>query len=118
PPRPEVKDAIKECRQAGIKTIMITGDHKDTAKAVAKEIGLLPSYGYVFTGKEWNGFSEHEKREKMQKTFVFARVSPEDKLEIVHALQQQGHIVAMTGDGVNDAPALKAANIGIAMGKT
>ncbi|SDG96102.1 Ca2+-transporting ATPase [Alteribacillus persepolensis] len=118
PPRQEAKDAIKECRQAGIKTIMITGDHKDTAAAIAKEIGLLPEYGLVVTGKEWNQASDREKARMIQKTYVFARVSPEDKLNIVKVLKSQGHVVAMTGDGVNDAPALKASDIGIAMGKT
>ncbi|WP_158737648.1 calcium-translocating P-type ATPase, SERCA-type [Alteribacillus sp. YIM 98480] len=118
PPRQEAKDAIMECRQAGIKTIMITGDHKDTAAAIAKDIGLLPEYGLVITGKEWNQASEKEKQNLMQRAYVFARVSPEDKLNIVNVLKKQGHIVAMTGDGVNDAPALKSADIGIAMGKT
>ncbi|WP_240375243.1 calcium-translocating P-type ATPase, SERCA-type [Bacillus piscicola] len=118
PPRPEVKEAVMECRRAGIKTIMITGDHKDTAAAIAKDIGILPPHGKVLTGKEWNEASQKEQLSLIQGTYVFARVSPQDKLNIVHALQSQGHVVAMTGDGVNDAPALKAADIGIAMGRT
>ncbi|MFZ4450204.1 calcium-translocating P-type ATPase, SERCA-type [Salibacterium aidingense] len=118
PPRPEVKGAIQECRRAGIKTVMITGDHKTTAAAIAKSIGLLPAYGKVVTGQEWKTVNPAEKRELLQRTYVFARVSPEDKLQIVHELQKAGHVVAMTGDGVNDAPALKAADIGVAMGRT
>ncbi|RSL31284.1 calcium-translocating P-type ATPase, PMCA-type [Salibacterium salarium] len=118
PPRPEVKQAIQECRSAGIKTIMITGDHKVTAAAIAKDIGLLPEYGKVLTGQEWKTATTQEKRELLQRVYVFARVSPEDKLNIVNELQSAGHVVAMTGDGVNDAPALKAADIGIAMGRT
>ncbi|RSL31374.1 calcium-translocating P-type ATPase, PMCA-type [Salibacterium salarium] len=118
PPRPEVKEAIQECRSAGIKTIMITGDHKLTAAAIAKDIGLLPEYGKVVTGREWEQASLQDKRRLLQRVYVFARVSPEDKLNIVRELRNAGHVVAMTGDGVNDAPALKAADIGIAMGKT
>ncbi|MDQ0299074.1 Ca2+-transporting ATPase [Salibacterium salarium] len=118
PPRPEVKEAIQECRSAGIKTIMITGDHKLTAAAIAKDIGLLPEYGKVLTGREWEQASLQDKRRLLQRVYVFARVSPEDKLNIVKELRNAGHVVAMTGDGVNDAPALKAADIGIAMGKT
>ena len=118
PPRPEARDAVKECRSAGIKTIMITGDHEVTAAAIAKDIGILPPHGKVMTGRDWNHANEKEKDLVIQNTYVFARVSPEDKLNIVNVLKRQGHVVAMTGDGVNDAPALKSADIGIAMGKT
>ncbi|MFB5660622.1 calcium-translocating P-type ATPase, PMCA-type [Alteribacillus sp. HJP-4] len=118
PPRAEAMEAVKECRKAGIKTIMITGDHKDTAAAIAKETGILPKHGLTITGLQWKQASQREKQELMKRAYVFARVSPEDKLEIVNVLKSQGHIVAMTGDGVNDAPALKAADIGIAMGRS
>ncbi|MGY4689765.1 calcium-translocating P-type ATPase, PMCA-type [Salibacterium sp. K-3] len=118
PPRPEAAEAVRECRRAGIKTVMITGDHKTTAAAAAQSIGLLPKYGNVMTGQEWNTATPVQKQELLQRTYVFARVSPQDKLDIVHELQKAGHVVAMTGDGVNDAPALKAADIGVAMGQT
>ncbi|MEK4875205.1 calcium-translocating P-type ATPase, SERCA-type [Bacillus sp. FSL W8-0102] len=116
PPRPEVRQAIKECREAGIKTIMITGDHVMTARAIAKQLGILDNRSKVVSGQELNQMSIAELEEVVQDTAVFARVSPEHKLKIVRALQNNGHIVAMTGDGVNDAPAIKAADIGIAMG--
>ncbi|WLR52286.1 cation-translocating P-type ATPase [Bacillus tianshenii] len=118
PPRPEVKDAIRECREAGIKTVMITGDHAITAQAVAKSLDLLPPNGRVMDGYELSQLSVEELEDVVDDVYVFARVSPEHKLKIVQALQQRGHIAAMTGDGVNDAPAIKAADIGIAMGTT
>ncbi|MFS1518316.1 calcium-translocating P-type ATPase, SERCA-type [Bacillus sp. SCS-151] len=118
PPRPEVKQAVKECHEAGIKTIMITGDHVNTAQAIAKQINILPEHGLVLDGSSLSSMSVEELEEIVDDVYVFARVSPEHKLKIVKALQQQGHIVAMTGDGVNDAPAIKAADIGISMGIT
>lgn len=117
PPRKEVKKAIKTCRAAGIKTVMITGDHAITATAIAKELNLLPPGGRVLTGTDLNQLSDEELREQVDDVYVFARVTPAHKLKIVQALQQNGHIVAMTGDGVNDAPALKASDIGVSMGK-
>lgn len=117
PPRPEVKDAIATCEQAGIRAVMITGDHPLTARAVARELGLLKT-GRVVTGAELDAMDESQLEREVETIEAYARVSPAHKLRIVTALQKLRHIVAMTGDGVNDAPALKKADIGIAMGIT
>ncbi|WZY01122.1 calcium-translocating P-type ATPase, SERCA-type [Bacillus sp. FSL W7-1360] len=118
PPRVEAKEAVEECRAAGIKTLMITGDHQVTAAAIAKELAILPEGGRVLNGGDLDRLSVNELEREVESVYVYARVSPAHKLKIVQALQKRGHIVAMTGDGVNDAPALKAANIGVAMGVT
>lgn len=118
PPREEVKQAIAECKRAGIKTIMITGDHQKTAEAIASQLGILSRDGISLNGKQLQEMSDQEFAQLVEKVSVYARVSPEHKLRIVKALQANGHVVAMTGDGVNDAPAIKAADIGIAMGIT
>ena len=118
PPRPEAKEAVTVCRKAGIKPIMITGDHVSTASAIAKELGILQEGDKAITGQELDQMSESELDADVKKISVYARVSPENKIRIVHAWQRQGEIVSMTGDGVNDAPALKAADIGCAMGIT
>ncbi len=115
PPRPEAKEAIALCRRAGIQVKMITGDHKVTAAAIARELGLD---GEVMEGRELDGLNEHELAATVERMAVFARVAPEHKVKIVAALKARGHVVAMTGDGVNDAPALKTADIGVAMGIT
>lgn len=116
PPRKEVVQAVTEAKSAGIKTIMITGDHKTTAVAIAKEIGIFSAGDQALTGTELDTLSEEELKEILAKVTVYARVSPENKIRIVRAWQEKGNISAMTGDGVNDAPALKQADIGIAMG--
>ncbi|MBW8324442.1 MAG: cation-translocating P-type ATPase [Prolixibacteraceae bacterium] len=118
PPRPEVKESILKAKQAGITTIMITGDHKNTAFAIASELGIAENIDQAITGQDMEDFSEAEFAEKAVNYRVFARVSPEHKVQIVHALKSHGNIVSMTGDGVNDAPSLNAADIGVAMGIT
>ncbi len=116
PPRPEAKQAIAECKQAGIIPVMITGDHPLTAKTIAKELGILGKDDLTLTGEELSKIEEDTFLEMVEKVRVYARVSPGQKLSIVKALQNKGNFVSMTGDGVNDAPSLKAANIGVAMG--
>jgi Ca2+-transporting ATPase len=118
PPREEAIKANKQCIKAGIRTVMITGDHKLTAVAVAKEIGMMKKNSLVLTGVELDGKSDEEFEKIVENVAVYARVSPEHKLRIIKALKARGHIVAMTGDGVNDAPAVKAADIGVSMGIT
>ena len=117
PPREGVKEAVKTCRKAGIKTVMITGDHLQTAKAIAKELGILRRGDLAINGETLEKMSQQELERDIMRYSVFARVSPEHKVRIVKAFQSTGAVVAMTGDGVNDAPALKNADIGIAMGK-
>ncbi|KNY29149.1 calcium-translocating P-type ATPase, SERCA-type [Pseudobacteroides cellulosolvens ATCC 35603 = DSM 2933] len=118
PPRKEAKDAVNKCKMAGIKTVMITGDHKITAAAIAKEIGILQEGDMVLTGAELDELGDVGLMKVADKVSVYARVSPKHKLMVVKALKKLGHVVAMTGDGVNDAPAVKEADIGVSMGKT
>lgn len=118
PVRPEVVDAIKECREAGIRPIMITGDHKDTAVAIAKELGIISDESGAITGSELNKISDEELSTAIEKYSVYARVQPEHKVRIVKAWKAKGKITAMTGDGVNDAPSIKNADIGVGMGIT
>ena len=118
PPRDEVKKAIATCHKAGIKVIMITGDHIETAIAITKQLNIYQEGDLAFSGADLIDMSDEQLDEIVLKTSVFARISPNDKLRIVNSLKRQNNIVAMTGDGVNDAPALKAADIGVAMGKT
>ena len=118
PVRPEVKDAIKECRSAGIRPIMITGDHIDTAVAIGKELGIVKDRSEAITGAELDKLSDEEFQKKIRNYSIYARVQPEHKVRIVKAWQQAGMITAMTGDGVNDAPSIKNADIGVGMGIT
>ena len=118
PVRPEVKDAIHQCRKAGIRPVMITGDHKDTAVAIAKELDILDSADQAITGSELNAFTDEELAEIVPRYSVYARVQPEHKVRIVTAWKKRGAITAMTGDGVNDAPSIKTADIGVGMGIT
>ena len=121
PARPEARQAVNQCHRAGIRVIMVTGDHPVTASAVAREVGLIPpgtKSHAVITGPELNQMSDPELKEALRTARVFARVAPEHKLRLVDILKEQGEVVAMTGDGVNDAPALKRADIGVAMGIT
>lgn len=118
PVRPEVIDAVKECKEAGIRPIMITGDHKDTAVAIAKQLGLLESEEAAITGTELNMLNDEEFENSIEKYSVYARVQPEHKSRIVNAWRQKGYVTAMTGDGVNDAPSIKNADIGVGMGIT
>jgi Ca2+-transporting ATPase len=118
PPRPEAKKSVEECHAGGIRVVMITGDHPKTALAIAREIGLATDTSEALTGIELQHINDEELARRIEQIAVFARVTATDKLRIVRAWRANGHVVAMTGDGVNDAPALKGANIGVAMGRT
>jgi len=118
PIRPEVKPAVEECKAAGVRTVMITGDHKDTAVAIAKQLGIINDASEAMTGNELNELSDEQLDKVIEKYSVYARVQPEHKVRIVKAWQNKGMIVAMTGDGVNDAPSIKTADIGVGMGIT
>ncbi len=118
PPRPEIYDAVKKCHDASIKIIMVTGDSEITAKSIAEKIGITSDHARVVTGSELDKMSQSDLKEALKGEIIFARVAPEQKYKIVSTLQSMGQIVASTGDGVNDAPALKKANIGVAMGVT
>ena len=118
PPRVEVFEALKKCRRAGMQAVMITGDHKDTAYAIAKELGMVQSYDEVVEGAHLDQFTDEQLKTEVVKFKVYARVSPEHKVRIVKAFKALGKVVAMTGDGVNDAPSIKSAHIGVGMGKT
>ena len=116
PPRPEVYDAIKKCRKANIKVIMVTGDHKLTAKAIGEELDIIDTGDRIIDGEEFAALTKEELEEQIEDIKIFARVSPSNKVDIINALKKNNHIVAMTGDGINDAPSLKRADIGLAMG--
>src|SRR5690606_18834125 len=116
PARPEAKAAVQTAREAGIRSIMITGDHALTAEAIARDLGIIGENERALTGADIDRMSDEQLSEAVRTTSAFARVSPEHKLRLVRVLQRQNQIVAMTGDGVNDAPALKQADIGVAMG--
>jgi len=118
PPREEVKEAMKLCKTAGIRTVMITGDHKNTAVAIAKQLGFFNADSLALTGEELDKLSDVQLNQMVERVPVYARVSPAHKLRIVQQWRTRGHVVAMTGDGVNDAPAVKEADIGVAMGIT
>lgn len=118
PPRPEIAQAVKDCKTAGMRPVMITGDYKETAFAIAQKVGIAQNKSQVLTGEEIDLLTEEQFNKIVEQKCVFARVSPAHKVRIVTALKQNGHVVAMTGDGVNDAPSLKKADIGIGMGKT
>jgi Ca2+-transporting ATPase len=118
PVRPEVKAAADECKRSGIKVVMITGDHKETAAAIGKELGIISDINQAMTGRELDGLSDAEFEIRIETTFVYARVQPEHKVRIVNMWKQKGYVTAMTGDGVNDAPAIKSGDIGVGMGIT
>lgn len=118
PPRPEIEEAVEKCKKAGMRPVMITGDYKDTAFAIAKKVGIADKQSQVISGEEIDKLDDQQFLEIVEQKTVFARVSPAHKVKIVDALKKNGHITAMTGDGVNDAPSLKKADIGIGMGKT
>lgn len=118
PIRPEVKAAVAECRAAGIRPVMITGDHKDTAVAIGKELGIITDASQAVTGSALDSLTDEELDKAVEKYSVYARVQPEHKVRIVNAWRRKGAITAMTGDGVNDAPSIKSADIGVGMGIT